>query len=154
VWQFVSERDDVSNFADRGWRNALERPGSDQVKFLKYLIESRDVNGRRRDLSLIAGGQGNSKKDHSEAFYGAANRYAMIYLPTGGSVIINATQITGKRVSGYWFNPTNGIATPIPGLTKSAAMTLASPTSGMGKDWVLLLEDADAGLAPFVSFKK
>jgi hypothetical protein len=153
VWQFVSERDEVSNFADRGWRNAMDRPGANQVKFLKYVIESRNVNGRRRDLSLVVEGQGNSKKDHVEAFYGASNRYAMVYLPLGRSLVINASQLAGKRVRSYWYNPRDGAVTLLPGLAKSAAMTFVPPTSGVSNDWVLVIEDADAGFPALVSFR-
>ncbi|MEJ1240800.1 glycoside hydrolase family 140 protein [Chryseolinea sp. T2] len=154
VWQFLNEREEVGNYADRGWVNALDRPGARQVKYLKYLMESYPASGRERDLSIIIAGQGNSKKDHAEAFRAASKKYAMIYLPVGKEISVNATQLTGKRTKAYWYNPRNGEVTVSATLTKSSSMKFTPPSSGAENDWILILEDADSNSAAFSSYKK
>ncbi|HTF20524.1 MAG TPA: glycoside hydrolase family 140 protein [Chryseolinea sp.] len=153
LWQFVSERDEVVNFAERGWRNALDRPGADQVRYLRYLMESHPLDGRVRDLSLIAEGQGSSKKDHAEAFYGMSHNYALIYLPIGRRVTVDASGMTGKLVKSYWFDPRTGAVAGNSPVQKSSAMTFAPPSIGPGNDWVLIIEDAKSNFPNFVSYK-
>ena len=154
VWQFVSERDEVVNFADRGWKNAIDRPGANQVRFLRYLMESRPIYGRIRHLSMIVQGQGNSKKDHAEAFYGASRNYAMIYLPVGRPVTVNASIMSGKQMNSYWYDPKNGTVTVNSPMLKSSSMTFTPPSEGFGNDWVLFIEDASSNFPKFVSYKK
>ena len=144
VWQFVSERDLVVNFAERGWRNALDRPGAQQVRYLRYMMESRPLYGRTHDLSLIAQGQGTSRKEHAEAFYGAGNHFAMIYLPTGRPIVVDASRVTGKQLRSYWYDPRTGKVTPAANGGRSSHMAFHAPSSGVDNDWVLLIEDASA----------
>ncbi|MGC3943555.1 MAG: glycoside hydrolase family 140 protein [Chryseolinea sp.] len=152
VWQFLNEREVVSNYADRGWVNALDRPGAVQVKYLRYLMDSYP-GSRVRDLSLIVAGQGNSKKDHAEAFRATSKKYAMIYLPVGKGVTINASQLSGKRIKSNWYNPRNGKVSANPIAAKSSSMIFTPPVLGSGNDWILILEDADSNPTIFVSYK-
>ena len=140
VWQFVSERDEVSNYADRGWRNAIGRPGSIQCGYFRKLMESRPLPGRQRDLKMILDGQGTGKY-HVEAFRGASNDFAMIYLPVGRSVIIDASFMRAKKIKVWWFNPKDGNCFKSTERDRSASMTFTPPTSGIGNDWVLVLDD-------------
>jgi hypothetical protein len=153
LWQFVSERDEVVNFADRGWRNALNRPGANQVRYLKYLMESYPLYGRQRDLSLIVGGQGKSKKDHAEAFYGVAHNFMMIYLPVGRRITVNASGISGKHLKSYWYDPRTGAVLANSTLQKASAMTFTPPSEGPENDWVLIIEDAAAKFRNLVAWK-
>ncbi|MEO5979260.1 MAG: glycoside hydrolase family 140 protein [Chryseolinea sp.] len=141
VWQFMSEREEVLNYADRGWRNAMERPGASQMKYLKTLIESRDSYGRIHDLSIVASGQGVGKS-HIEAFRSNAGDYAMIYLPVGREVSINTASIKARKLNVWWYNPKNGEITKGGILDKSPHLKFIPPTVGMGNDWVLVVEDA------------
>jgi hypothetical protein len=142
VWQFVNERNEVINFADRGWRNALDRPGANQVIYVRQLMESHPFIGRTRDLSIVLEGQGNSNKDHVEAFYGPSRSYAMIYLPVGREVVVNASQLTGKKVKSYWFDPRTGATTVNAAMAKSSRMAFSPPSRGVENDWILVMEDA------------
>ena len=157
VWQFMSEREEVSNFADRGWRNALARPGSFQAGYLRKLMESRP--GKRvRDLTLIAEGQGHGK-NHIESFRSINNDFAMIYLPVGRSVTIDMRFIKSKKINAWWFNPKIGMVTKLATLDRIPSMKFSSPTSGDQNDWVLILDDASKHLSDlneidFVMWKK
>lgn len=140
VWQFMSAREEVINYPDRGWINAIDRPGAYQVGFLKELIESRPMLKRIPDSAIIIKGQG-KKGEHIEAFRGSDNSYAMIYLPVGKTITINTTNMA-KQLEGWWFNPKDNNAQRIDIFAKQNEMNFTPPTTGVGNDWVLVLDDA------------
>ena len=144
IWQFLNEREEVINYADRGWINALDRPGAWQAGYLRKLIESRPMAGRVPDNSLVIKGQGETNALHIEAFRGAQNNYAMFYLPAGKTITVNASFIKGEKVVAWWFNPKDASASKIGILTRSIEMEFTSPTIGIENDWVLVLDDPSA----------
>jgi hypothetical protein len=97
VWQFMSAREETINFPDRGWLNAIDRPGAFQVGYLRNLMESRPMLNRVHDNTIISKGQG-EKAEHIEAFHAADNSYAMIYLPIGKTITINAANMPAKMI--------------------------------------------------------
>ncbi|MEX6691182.1 glycoside hydrolase family 140 protein [Danxiaibacter flavus] len=141
VWQFVNERDEIINFADRGWRNAINRPGAFQVGFLRKLIESRPMLNRIPDSTIIVGDKG-LKGEHMEAFRGGDNSYAMIYLPAGKRFSINTTFMTAKEVVAWWFNPKDGSTQKINTLKRTNNISFTPPIQGVENDWVLVIDDA------------
>ncbi len=141
IWQFMSEREEVINYADRGWINALDRPGAFQAGYLKKLMESRPMPNRMRDQSIIVSGQG-EKGEHIEAFRDNGNQYAMIYLPAGKKITINTSFIKTDNIRASWFNPRNGEYQPIGSLKRQDAMEFTPPSTGVQNDWVLVIDAA------------
>lgn len=140
IWQFMSAREETINYPDRGWINAMDRPGAYQVGYLRKLIESRPMLKRIPDNSIIINGQG-EKGEHIEAFRAEDNSYAMIYLPVGKTITVNMTNMP-KRIVTWWFNPKNATAQPAGTLEKRDTMEFTSPTTNVGNDWVLVIDDA------------
>jgi Protein of unknown function (DUF4038)/Putative collagen-binding domain of a collagenase len=143
VWQFMGAREEAINHPDRGWRNAMDRPGATQVGYLRRLIESRPMLQRVPDNSIIVKGQG-EKGEHMEAFRSDDNTYAMIYLPVGKTITINTTAMP-KQMVGWWFNPKDATTRPAEMTERKEMMEFTSPTTGTGNDWVLVLDDATKG---------
>ena len=139
VWQFMSAREEAINYPDRGWINAMDRPGAYQVGYLRKLIESRPMLQRIPDSTLIIAGQG-EKGEHIEAFHAADNSYAMIYLPVGKAITINAGKMANK-LAAWWFNPKDDTTQSIGIIDKQDKMEFTTPTTGAGNDWVLVLDD-------------
>ncbi len=110
IWQFydTSKTPESPTFAT--WKEALDFPGSIQMKFLKQLIQSRPMLERIPDQSLILAGQ-KSGLFHIQATRG--KNYAFIYLPTRRPVTIKLGIIDGKTIKAWWFNPSTGEATLI-----------------------------------------
>jgi hypothetical protein len=144
VWQFMSAREATINYPDRGWINAIDRPGAYQVGYLKKLVESRPQLNRIPDSSIIINAQG-VKAEHIEAFRSGDNSYAMIYLPIGKTITVNTSSITGNEINAWWFNPKNATCQFIGKLPKKEKMDFTSPTIGKENDWVLVLDDATKG---------
>jgi len=141
MWQFYSVREEKIAFPERYWSEALDRPGAYQVGYLKKLIESRPMLNHTPDSSVIVSGQG-LKGDHIEAFRGAGNGYAMIYLPVGKTITINTSFMTCNEVIAWWYNPKNEGVKKIGKLERKDQMNFTSPTTGIGNDWVLVIDDA------------
>lgn len=140
VWQFMSAREEAINYPDRGWINAMDRPGATQVGYLRKLIESRPMLNRIPDNTILLKGQGD-KAEHIEAFRSPDNSYAMIYLPVGKAITIATSNFPGK-IAAWWFNPKDASSKKIGIIENKGVMEFVSPTIGVGNDWVLVIDDA------------
>ncbi len=139
VWQFMSERTEAINYPDRGWVNAMDRPGAFQVGYLKKLLESRPVRNRLADSTIIIKGQG-TKGEHVVAFRAADSSYAMIYIPVGESFTIGTHFFPSKHITVSWFNPQTGNSSETKKLDRKDEMEFVTPTTGIGNDWVLVMD--------------
>jgi len=142
IWQFMNAREEVINFADRGWINAMDRPGAFQMGYLRRLLESRPFLRRVPDNAIMVGDSGKGG-EHIEAFRGDNNNYTMIYLPVGKTVEVNIAFMKTKQVLVWWYNPKNGEATQVGAMKRSDKMSFTSPTQGEGNDWVLVIDNAE-----------
>lgn len=141
IWQFMSAREATINHPDRGWINAMDRPGAFQVGHLRRLIESRPMLNRIPDNSIVVKGQSDKPAEHIEAFYDEGKSFAMIYLPVGKTISVNTNIIRGK-LNAWWFNPKNASSHQIKLPNKKGIMEFTSPTSGVDNDWVLVIDNA------------
>ncbi len=133
--------------ADRPWMESLEAPGALQMTWLRRLVESRPMLRRIPDQSLIA------EEQQRDVHYAAATRdsekgYAFIYLPTGREVSVRLGGISGSLVAAWWFNPRDGRAERAGNHKAAGVKTFKPPASGAENDWVLVLDDVEAGFAP------
>jgi len=117
------------------WQEALNASGAKQMKFVTKLMKSRPILNRVPDQSLIANSSNN------DAIATKGNGYAMVYLPTGGSVTVNLNKIASS-VKAWWYNPINGNSTPI-GTSQTATKTFTTGSN----DMVLVLDDTSKGFA-------
>jgi len=140
VWQFMNAKVEAINYPDRGWINAMDRPGAFQVGYLRKLMESRPLLERVPDNSIIVSGQG-EKGEHMEAFRAADKSYLMVYMPVGKTISISTANLEGA-INGWWFNPRDGKSVGINHLQKTDVMEFTSPTTGVQNDWVLVLDQA------------
>ncbi|HEY4205883.1 MAG TPA: DUF4038 domain-containing protein [Puia sp.] len=147
VWQFMSEREEAINYPDRGWLNALDRPGAKQAGYLRRLMESRPLAGRKPNDAFIIGHAG-EKGAHMGAIMGGDDTYAMVYLPMGGTVKVHTGDLHGRKLIGWWFNPRDGNVLNIDGTISIPEAGFDAPTAGADNDWVLVLDDADAHYYP------
>jgi hypothetical protein len=110
-------------------------------------MESRPFLTRVPDESVIAAGQ-REGADHVQATRGANGSYAFVYIPTGKPVTIRMEKISGKKVKAYWYDPRKGTSTTIGEFPNEGSRQFTPPSSGRGKDWVLVLDDAEGNFPP------
>jgi hypothetical protein len=131
-----------------GWREALSRPASAQMGYLKRLMLSRPYFARIPDQSVVIGDAGEGPA-HIAATRDRAGSYMMIYLPQGQSVTIDLRKLSGPTANAWWFDPRIGEATRLGGsLRNDSPLTFMPPTSGPTNDWVLVIDDASRDFGP------
>jgi hypothetical protein len=148
VWQFHLE-----------WKDALQNEGADDMQHLRALIESRPMEERVPDQSLLASEPGSLREGPS---YCAATRasdgsYALIYSTLGSSFTVDPNKLSGPHLHAWWYSPrdgrcyndrlseTNG---PFETLDTREPRRFTPPSSGLNQDWVLVLDDAARQFPP------
>lgn len=122
------------------WRAGLDRPGAQQMQYVKALVESRPFLDSVPDQSLIE--ENYEGANHMQAMRG--KNYAFIYSPNGLKMKISMGKISGTKLKGTWYNPRNGEATYFGEFDNTGVAEFVPPTSGRKNDWVLVLDDAAA----------
>ena len=111
-----------------------------QVKHLKNLMLSRPFLTRIPDQSMIVGEQ-EENNDYVSATRDSRGTYAMIYFPTGKITTLNVSSLKGKSFKTKWYDPRTGASFEGKSLKKSKAISVTPPSSGLGNDWVLVIDE-------------
>jgi hypothetical protein len=99
--------------ASLDWRQSLKLPGSGQMQYLRYLIESRPMLVRVPDPSLIAGTASTLATERIEATRASDGSYAFVFTATGKSFTVDLTKLSGQKLKGWWYDPRTGKTEPI-----------------------------------------
>jgi len=147
VWQFYSERVEKIVDPDRYWQQALDRPGAFQAGYLKDLILSRSSTNRIFESSILLDTVF-SESSYPLAFGDKQKQFLMVYLPEGGEISLNGKYIQAEKLQTWWFSPKSGSALNSGVVSNQSNLNFKTPTSGIGEDWVLVLEDARLKFGP------
>ncbi len=145
VWQFYAPPRAPHNHAECTWQEAIERPGANQVQFLRDLIESRPQLTRIPAQDILVSPAGDAES-HVQATRDAEGHYAFVYLPLRAQVTIELSRIGNSNFQAWWYNPRTGIATSIGEVHAHMRVSFIPPVDG--PDWVLVLDDTTANFGP------
>lgn len=144
MWQFYDPaQQPVVNFADRPWREAIVRPGAQQVIHLRRLMESLPYFTRVPDDSVIAQADLGQLGNRLCATRDSAGHYALVYVPNTQTVTVRMDVIASARVVVRWYDPRTGATTEIGTFANTGTRFFTPPDHG--PDWVLLMRAGDAG---------
>jgi len=144
VWQMWSpEREPVLG-AVLPWYEAIDHPGAFQMGHLRALFESRPWQRLVPDQSFILDGP-SSGGAKIRAAIADDNSFAFVYSPRGAAFSVDKGRIDGSRIQTSWYDPRYGITYPIHAGNTGGIQTYTPPTQGRGRDWILIVEDADRG---------
>ena len=138
------------------WLDALEYEGAADMKYLRYLMESRPMLTMIPDQSLLLSEAGDIRQESSyRAVLRSKDRHcALVYSTQGMPFDINLSKISGETIHAWWYSPRDGrlydakfeqVQTPFDMLRTKGSHTFTPPTHGENQDWVLVLDDAAAG---------
>jgi hypothetical protein len=144
VWQMYAPGRKPVNGPLMYWYEAIHRPGANQMRYVRALIESRPVLARVPDQGLVVSEL--SGADHIVATRG--EDYAFIYDAQGRPFTVNAGKISGTRVKCWWFNPRSGDSMDAGEFENRGTQAFTPPSEGFGSDWVLIVDDAAKGFKP------
>jgi len=153
VWQmYAPDRKPVNNPL-MPWREAIEQPGALQMKFGRKLMESRPMLSRIPDDALIVTGSvptamPGTGRYHFSAYRDTSGSFAMVYAPVGRPFRVRMNQISGSKVTAWWFNPRNGQATRAGEFENRGERDFIPPDPGEMLDWILVLDDSSKGYGP------
>jgi hypothetical protein len=120
------------------WEDALDRPGANQMRHLRTLIESRPMLSRVPDATLIVDPLSGSEQIVATRGDG----YLFVYSPHGREFTVNLGRISGEMLTAHWYSPRDGRAFPTDSVVNRGTHTFRPPSVGFGSDWVLILDDA------------
>jgi hypothetical protein len=144
IWQMWQPGRDAVLWATIPWYDALDHPGAFQMGHIRRLFESRPFQKLVPDQSILvnAPATGPAKVRAARATDGS---FAFVYSPRGEPFTVRINCIRNHRIRQTWFDPRYGVAEPIHTTDTPGFQTFAPPTSGRGCDWLLVLDDANAG---------
>ncbi len=144
VWQMWSPGRQPVLFADIPWRQALDHPGAFQMGLVRRLFESRPFQKLVPAQQMVSDGPRTGGGKIRAALAGDGS-FAFVYSPQGEKFTVDTRVIRAARVKEIWFDPRYGSSYDVHTSNSKGFQTYTPPTSGRGRDWVLILEDADAG---------
>jgi hypothetical protein len=146
VWQMWQPGRKPVIHADIPWQEALDHPGAFQMGYVRRLFESRPFHKLEPAQGIISDGPRSGGAKVRAALAGDGS-FAFIYSPRGESFTVDKSAIQAERVKEIWYDPRYGVAHEVHTTDRWGFQTYAPPTSGRGRDWILILEDAGAGFA-------
>jgi hypothetical protein len=147
VWQMWSPDHPPVLGAGTPWSEALDHPGAFQMGHLRRLFESRPWPRLVPDQGFLL-----SANPAGAAFVRAAvaadRSFAFVYTPEGAPFVVDQGRIGAPELTYWWFDPRYGRAYPVHTGTGTAAQAFTPPSSGPGRDWVLVIDDPRRGFPP------
>jgi hypothetical protein len=147
IWQFLEGGRPPVSWARTPWREAINLPGSSQVGFARWLVESRPPLKRVPDQGVFARDPGNGAMK-PRACRGSDGSYVLVYLPEGGSTEIRMDVVGDAMARAWWFDPRTGRAMDAGEHATQGTGSFSAPSSGRGNDWVLVLDAASRRFPP------
>ena len=147
VWQMWSPEHESVLGADTPWDEALDHPGAFQMGHVRRLFESRPWAKLVPDPGFIL-----SANPAGAAFIRAAvasdRSFAFVYSPEGAPFVVDQGRLGAPELTYWWFDPRYGRAYPVHTGTGTATQAFTPPSSGLGRDWLLVIDDPRKGFSP------
>jgi hypothetical protein len=140
VWQMWQPGRDPVTAARTPWREAIELPGANQMRFVKDLLLARPYLTRIPDQSVLESDPGQGT-DHLQATRDSEGRYLLVYSASGQPFTLKLDKLAG-RARAAWYDPRTGKSTDVGNVDNKGTHRFTPPTSGPGNDWVLTLDVA------------
>jgi hypothetical protein len=123
------------------WYEAMDRPGSLDMKHIHDLIKSRPFLSLVPDQDAI---KSDNPDDGSHCRAAKGDGYLFIYNPYGRSLDVRMDILPARRLKCHWYSPSDGSAIYI-GTFRPGSFTKSFDPPGAearGNDWVLVIDDS------------
>lgn len=139
IMQFHTKGDKDANYGvTHDWKETLQAPGANQMKYLKQLILSKSYFDRVPAQQIIVD---NDQERYNYILATKGKGYAMAYTYTGRDFSINLAKLGFTPKQAYWFKPATGEQTKLALTAKKGIVRFDPPGQPEnGNDWVLVLE--------------
>ncbi len=136
------------------WKEALDRPGGEQMRYVSQLFTRYPLGSFRPDLSIVHG-LNFMDESHITSVLATDASFLMAYLNVGQPVRIDLRKLTGKGTA-WWYNPRNGERESI-GETDNKDIRLFTPPGEQGRhgnDWLLIIDTTGRMASDYTSYVK
>jgi hypothetical protein len=147
VWQMFKRGEPLAIPALTDWREALRRPGAEDMRHLRTLWQSRPFHRLIPNQAMIIG-LNRPDEHHRRAAMAGNGDFALIYLPSRQEVTVRLDGIRGPAVRAWWFDPRTGESRRAGTHPAEGRQLFHPPAGDEGEDWVLVLDSTSAGLPP------
>jgi hypothetical protein len=146
VWQMWAPGRAPAIGACVPWYEALDHPGAFQMDHVRRLFERYPFHKLVPDGASVVDGPrtGGAKVRASRA---RDSSFLLAYSPRGERFTIDKGVMNARQVRESWYDPRYGTQRPFHNTDNAGFQTYTPPTSGLGQDWILVLDDAEAGPA-------
>jgi len=139
IMQFYRPGLNAAYAAKKAWWDALDDPGHNQMKYLKWLMLAFPFTERVADQSIIAG-QNGERYDRMAATRG--RDYLLVYNYSGKPMQVDLTKISGEKKNVWWMNPADGSLSYVGEYGNETATFTCDAAYLRGSDRVLIAVDA------------
>ena len=157
IWQMYDRDRDPVIWADLTWKEAMEAPGSYQMRHLKNLMLSRPFLSRIPDQSVI-NPEVSQRADHLQATRDGTPgendaSYIMVYFPFMTHMYkVKTDVIAASKLSIWWYDPRTGASFPYGEIDNTGTYEIAWGSNlnnnRGGPDWVLIIDDGTKHYPP------
>ena len=145
IWQMWQPGRTPITAARIPWYAAMHQPGAAQMGYMRKLFESRPFIEMIPDQDVLTNVFGQNK-NMIRAARGKDGSFVIVYTPHGEPVHVDMKKLSGKNISGYWYNPREGTSIKIESFENpEKTKAFVPPSSGDMTDWVLVLDDDNKG---------
>jgi hypothetical protein len=138
MWQFLSSRFERVNHPECYWTEAITRPGAEQARFLRELIESKPFLTRVPDQRLLIDPP-TQRTDFVCAARDSAGTYALFYVPNGNQTVrVDLSALAAPVARATWYDPRTGDLSRIGDVDTRVPNAFTTPMRG--PDWVLCVD--------------
>lgn len=147
IWQMWEPPRQPISLARTPWKEALHHPGSAQMGLMRKILTQRPFWKLVPDQTLIAGDE-REGGEHRRAARAEDRSFALVYLPTGGTLQLAVPALGANAVCCWWFDPRSGKTIKAGDYPGTGKIALKAPTEGRGQDWLLIVDNKEANLPP------
>ena len=137
IWQMFKKGGDIIIPCLYDWRESMDRPGAFDMQHVRTALEDKFYK-IVPDQSLVENGV-EGDENYIAAAGSTDNSFALVYLAKGQPVKVVMSKFKGA-VKASWFNPRNGFKKQFGVFRNSGTTEFTPPSSGLGNDWLLILE--------------
>jgi len=127
------------------WQKIIDLPGANSLKYLNALFETFNWETLIPDMEsklIVSGNNRYATNDYAVAAITTDRQRGIIYLPSFRKIGINFSPLAGEKINTSWYNPRTGELSFAGTYNKKLNQEFTPPTSVIGDDWVLILDDA------------
>lgn len=157
IWQMYNGEIAPLFLADITWKEAMEAPGSYQMRHMKNLMLSRPFLSRIPDQSILDPAASHNV-DHLQATRdGTPGKkdatYIMVYFPfMTHQYKVKTDAISASKLRAWWFDPRTGASFLYSEIDNTGIFEIPwgsnLNTNNSGPDWVLVIDDASKEYPP------